>query len=222
MPSWAESGAKVHKVYHHPGYGFDSGDSPISSGGNFKRCRIQSELFRRLTKVGIFTRGNINYAKSGATAATAATKIAEMFAAGHRPKIIACLIGTNDAATIGSTATFESNYQSIITTAYNNGCKGLAALTIPSLEGNPSYQSKPYRDKVDELNGVVASLPAWAESQGYGAGFVKGGDGFNAFGGHEIDTSEFQTNNVHPNEKGSGKLGHAMSWPVIRLISQSL
>jgi hypothetical protein len=68
---------------------------------------------------------------------------------------------------------------------------------------------------------MINTLPAWAVSQGYGSNFLSVVDLFSLFGGHSIDTDDFQTTNIHPSEKGQYKIGKALGEKQVALLVES-
>ncbi len=216
FPVWASLPLGAHNPID-PGYGFNNSDIPLTLGGSFRDAGQLPTLFRELSKNGIWTENNKNYARSGASinsGALAAKQTEMLLISGYRPKVIYNCSGANDAAAVSSHATVQANYETqikaMLTEANSKGVKHYVMQTSASLRADPTYQTKAFDDHLAALNAITVTLKDWSISQGHTMN-VHIADNFNNFGGHNLDLSDFADANIHPNTQGSQKIGKWMA-----------
>lgn len=210
-----------HKNWWFPGYGFAATDA-VATAGTYADVGLQATLFRELSKNGIWTNDNFNYAKAGGTVDTATTKFNEFLAnnKGKVPKVVLILCGTNDTTAQTAEATTAARFQTLLTAIYNAGVRRVACWKPPSLHNDPTYNTSVYDAVHVTYNRVVESTNVtYCAAQGYPANFYTVIPAFEKMGGHSIDSAMFQTANLHPNQIGSYELGRIVGASCAGLFS---
>lgn len=210
-----------HKNWWYPGYGFTAADAVAASGG-YLDVGLQSTLFRELSRNGIWTNDNFNYAKSGGTAADALTKLNEFIAAnkGKKPRVVLIGCGTNDIAQLIPEATTASTFQTLLTTIRNLGVEHVGCWTPPSLRNNPTYATTTYNNAHDAYNRVVETTNVtYCAAQGFPSDFYNVIPVFTGMGGHNFDPTRFQSADIHPNITGQYEIGMIEAPVTIRMFS---
>ena len=216
--------ASPHLLPEDPGPGFDSADVLNTVKGLFRDAGYLPTFIRVLSKRGVWTTNNKNYCRSGAAVTgTIPAKLDEMFLQGnYRPQCVIAGAGTNDAANLSTNlATFETNVKAMITTCEGKKVSYMLFWTVPSLRATSTYRTAGYDALLLSINTIILALPAWSVAQGY---TMKVGvcDVFTKFGGHSINAQDFGstspgTENIHPSDQGSNKLGIWMAQALLEL-----
>ena len=102
-----------------------------------------------------------------------------------------------DYGASGGEYDFETDYQTEITSLINNGAEIILLANVVSVVNDSTYNSQTYKDRVDACNVMIDSLVA-ANSQVYLV------DLFSEFGGHDITSSDFVSDDYHPISTGTG------------------
>lgn len=210
-----------HKNWWYPGYGFTAADA-AATAGSYLDVGMQSTIIRELSRNGIWTNDNFNYAKSGGTVADALTKFTTFKAdnKGKIPRVVFINTGTNDVAQLIAEATTASTFQTLLTDIRNLGVEHVAAWTPASLHNNPTYNTTAYDNAHAGYNRVVETTNVtYCAAQGFPSDFYNIIPVFSGMGGHNIDSTKFQTSDIHPNINGQYDIGKIVAPVAIKMFS---
>ena len=214
-PLWATTSGDTSTT----GNGFQSGDTDTTSvHGNISTAMGDSgqilNIMRVLSKAGIFTEGNYNFSRAGAGTGDMETYV-DTYVPTTRPiSVAAIMLGTNDANNNVAAATYEPQYKALLTALDARGdVAAVEMCLIPSISNDSSRNTSTYRDKVEEINTFIQTLPAWAVAQGYWTAdeiIISGL--FALLGGHPapngtLDPDDFVADDLHPTNPGQYKIG---------------
>lgn len=194
----------------HCGYGYNSAGAAITNvSDSYYDVNVQPTIIRELSRHGIWTNNNKNYGKSGGEEGLGdiATYQTRAFTDGHRPKVIFCESGTNDAALASATlatriAAFETYYKARLTEANSKGVKHYVMANTPSLRANPTYRTADYDKSLAMVNDVIGTVYAWSKTQGFIMQTYYA-DIYTLHGGAYPNLSHFNFSDIHRSEYGS-------------------
>lgn len=194
----------------HAGYGYNGAGAAITNvSDSYYDVNVQPTIIRELSKRGIWTRNNKNYGKSGGEEGLGdiATYQTLAFTNGHRPKVIFCESGTNDAALASATlatriAAFETYYKARLTEANSKGVKHFVMANTASLRNNPTYRTADYDLSLSMVNAVIDSVYAWSKTQSFTMQ-THYADIYNLHGAANPDSTHFNSGDIHRSEKGA-------------------
>jgi len=183
------------------GNGFAAGSSVAAafSAVGTNGLGLVPAFLSRMAELKMITIENVNYAIAGGNWADCETKYNAATATGFRPDLVMIECGTNPNIIKKLEATYQANINSMLT-AINVFSPRLIVHSAPLSISNDPVNDATHDTWTDDCNTFLNTLPATVSN-------LVIADSFNYFGGHTLTSSDFQTNNVHPSEQGSEKLG---------------
>lgn len=109
------------------------------------------------------------------------------------PQVVVFMGGTNDIINGASlvTATWITEYKSVMSTLFNAGVETVICCTIPTLKYNTTYNTEAHVVKLAECNAEIEALSAWAAISHPGKNLYVA-DVFKAFGGEGALANKFR------------------------------
>lgn len=184
----------------------------VGTGATEDRCL--GTIHRQLVSHGIqIPTGKIrNYGVSGTTVSQLSTQITSAIASGQNLKVALIQSGVNEVTS--STNSFATDYPTWTTTWQTQINSLIAAGANLILIGNvvspvndvvDGFNVTIYKTRTNDANAlidtVIASNPTTCVKV----------DLFNTFGGHNINSADFLSNNIHPSDQGHYKIGLAFA-----------
>ncbi len=162
---WAPTSSGATGGGTNYGVGFTGGDAYAGAFGTSYDRNLVCEFFRTLSKGGLHTSGNGNYAQQGAAASGMDALWTRAITGGIAPTIVVCAIGTDDVGALRDAATWRATMQPLVTRAFEERVKRMVIWAMPTLANESPYDQAAYVAKVHELNAEVWKLLGWSRGQ---------------------------------------------------------
>lgn len=151
-----------------------------------------------------------NYGVSGSVVSGIAAQVTSARANGQALKVALIQSGANEV--INSTNSFATDYPTWTTTWQTQidalvagGVDLILIGNIISVSNASAYSAEIYKTRCDDANNLIDSVVSTNSSTCVKVNL------FNAFGEHNINTSDFLSNNIHPSTQGYNKIGRVFA-----------
>jgi len=207
------SGHRTPAQVWDPGGGFLANGDPSTSGQFNSDNTLTQQFARDMLKGGVALGNCANEAQSGVDIAACKTRSDNWFAvSGNVADVVVCLIGTNEVPGTDDEAGWRTSLRGMVDSWVANGVKKAVFGTVISLRNDPTYQTQAYNDRTDLVNSVINEMPSYNS-------ICSVVDRFTLFGGFDVDSADFQTDDFHTSAQGSTKDGALLANGVLKAIA---